>query len=587
MAHSLSLCVVSRHLEDCVLGDVPFARVAALKHLERLTLRQNVLSRDAPLPLVTHEALTVLQSRSSLPTSEIATTTTTTLSQRCPDGFSRTELSGVPLCAGGAVVALERRLATNSSNLRSENATTGANSTADDKDDKETTKSIYVLVSFAGPALYFLYKLVLYVYFYCTYTRHERTLQTTPSSNKASGRNGTIDDTYDDSDDRRTTEKESTGSPPDSLVLPPTAVDQRRFPNVSFWVDEELQDWRMDFSQVKRLKCLTTTTNQKRRLHESATASVLSGCEVWLGTFAPQGAPDAEQPVVLKWIPSKQKEVASPPTADKFKGEIKRLAQLSHPNVVKFFGIVWSVDTHLVAVTEYMARGDLRQYLHRSARAEAGRWTPQKVQILLDVANVLLYLHTLRPAPVVHGNCNSRNVLLNDRMKAKLSDFGAPKDALSERELLAYSAVGSGRWISPEALMGRDSRVATVSVGAADVYSLGILMSEVDTHELPFSDLMQANRVALPETDVLQLIAKGALSPTLSPSCPPRIRALIGSCTAYDPKSRPSSRHVVDELEQILSDVKAAVRARGDSHDSDDDSEDIVRSMKLSRGVVV
>lgn len=583
--HTMLMVSLFRHIEDCVVSDVPFDRIASLKHLERFALRRTVVTSGVT-PFLSSEQLETLLARSPEMDAADSNRDRSGATKHCPEGYNQKELHGVSVCASGNAAELQRRLATNASSVRSQNASsTTTNSTSESSNDEETgtTKSIYIMVSFGAPALYFLYKLVLYVYFYCTYAKHVKKSQTVMVTHKA---DETLEDA--DGDDRRTTERESTGSPPDSLVLPPTSslhapADQRRFNNMSFWVDEELQDWRMDFSQVKMLKCLTTTANQKRRTRESAVASVLSGCEVWLGTFYPQGAPDAEQPVVLKWIPSKNKEMLSPHAADKFKGEIKRLAQLSHPNVVKFFGIVWSVDTHLVAVTEYMARGDLRQWLHRSARKEAGRWSAQKVQILLDVAKALLYLHSLRPAPLVHGNCNSRNVLLNDRMKAKLSDFGSTKETMSERELKAYGAVGSGRWISPEALIGRDSRVPSMTAGAADVYSLGILMSEVDTHELPFSDLMQANNVALPETDVLQLIAKGALSPTLSPTCPPQIRSLVERCTAYSPKSRPSSRDVVQQLQEVLSEMKAAERNSSDS----DDSEDIVRSMKLSRGVVV
>ncbi|TYZ68782.1 hypothetical protein PybrP1_010927 [[Pythium] brassicae (nom. inval.)] len=293
---------------------------------------------------------------------------------------------------------------------------------------------MYVMTSFAMPALYLLNKVVLSVYFYCTYARHERTMAA--AQTKASGGGmGTVDDDVDadDSDERLTTMKESTGSPPDSLVLPSVLLtagaDQRRLQTVSLWVDEERQDWWMDFRDVKMLKCLTTTTNQKRRLCTSS--SVLSGCE----------------------------------------------------------------------------------RLRRLTRAKAGGRTPPTMQLLLYVAQALRYLHALRPPPLLHGNSISQNVLLGYRVRVKLSDFGAgdaTAAALSERELLVYSAVGSGCWLSPEALVGCESRARRqggrgFAAGDVDVYSLGILVEEVDTHAL-------TNRAALPETDVLQLIATVTVS---------------------------------------------------------------------------
>ncbi|KAF4318893.1 hypothetical protein BBO99_00006231 [Phytophthora kernoviae] len=175
--------------------------------------------------------------------------------------------------------------------------------------------------------------------------------------------------------------------------------------------------------------------------------------------------------------------------------------------------------------------------------------------MLLDVTRALLYVHSMHPR-LVHGNCNSRNVLLDRALRAKLSDFGVDgrMDGLSEEDLMTYSAVGSGRWISPEALLGRETSAAYPDAG--DVYSLGILIAEVDSHELPFSDLMQANRSAVPETDILQLIAKGALSPTLSPACPKSIVKLVNACTSYNPKYRPSSAQVQQDLLRILEDFR-------------------------------
>ncbi|TYZ68860.1 hypothetical protein PybrP1_010726 [[Pythium] brassicae (nom. inval.)] len=165
-------------------------------------------------------------------------------------------------------------------------------------DESSTTKSMYVMTSFAAPALFLLNKVELFVYFNCTYARQERTMAAAAQTKAGGGEVGTVDGGVDadDSDERLTNEKESTGSPPDSLVLPPapltTDADQRRLQTASFWDDEERQNWRTDFRDMKMLKYLTTTTSQKRRL--CASSSVLSGCEVYLCSFSPQCALDVE-----------------------------------------------------------------------------------------------------------------------------------------------------------------------------------------------------------------------------------------------------------------------------------------------------
>jgi serine/threonine protein kinase len=317
-----------------------------------------------------------------------------------------------------------------------------------------------------------------------------------------------------------------------------------------FWIDEELQAWRLDFQQLKLTKCLTVNTpKQNRHVPGTTTTTGPALGEVWLATYFAMDEENHQRQVALKWISPKL--VNTEVQQEKLKEEIKRQAKLRHPNVAAFIGIAWSPETNLVAVTEYMPRGDLRQWLHRTAAKDAGRWTPAKVKMLLDIANALVYLHSFQPR-LIHGNVNSRNVLLNDRMEAKLSDFGAPKDYLSEREINAYKEVGSGRWISPEALIGREG--ADHVNDATDVYSLGILMVEMDSHQLPFADLMP-DRSALPELDVLQLISNGALTPSLSVSCLPRIQSLVQACTAYDPQKRPSSRSIAKTLQAVLAEV--------------------------------
>ncbi|CAI5735696.1 unnamed protein product [Peronospora destructor] len=267
--------------------------------------------------------------------------------------------------------------------------------------------------------------------------------------------------------------------------------------------------------------------------------------EIWLASLAdvsmaaasPGGEPT--KLVVAKYLAPKvgqgRRSSASGNTKDKLRHELKRQAIFSHPRVATFIGVAWSRETHLVVVTEYMAQGDLRRWLHRTARTHSGKWSIVKVQMLLDVSRALLYLHTMDTC-LVHGNCNSRNVLLDQSLRAKLSDFGVDgPDNLTEQELISY----------------------TVSYpDASDVYSFGILIAELDSHELPFSDLMQANRAAVPETDILQLISMGALSLTLSPTCPTSIAKLVNACTSYKPKYRPSITQVQQHLQRILEDFR-------------------------------
>ncbi|KAK1939055.1 putative serine/threonine-protein kinase kinX [Phytophthora citrophthora] len=546
--------VTKVEIVDCVLNRLPVAWLLSMPRLEVLVLINNTFMDE----LVLSEQQFKLLSRMTMTQEEANNEEVTEL--QCKEGRVQ-RLSGCQVCVVRGEVAVARQLLTFAdSGSETEDATDGSQ-------DSEHDMSTLVLLSMGLPFIYFLYKVVLFIFFMRTYNRSNGSGETSQGNNA----------TTKDSERDRPTANASTTSPPAS---PSPRVHRRQDKqpftsnNAGFWVDEELQSWRMDFQRLKMLKSLNLPPTEKRQtLRKQSVTSVMNPREIWLASLAAaKGSAVAVSPgggttdtlVVAKYMAPKDDQGprnsasgnSGAGSRDKLKSELKRQAVFSHPQVVTFIGVAWSRETHLVAITEYMAQGDLRHWLHRTASKQSGRWTVMKVQMLLDVSRALLYLHSMHPR-LVHGNCNSRNVLLDQSLRAKLSDFGVDSraDGLTEQELMSYSAVGSGRWISPEALLGRETSASYPD--ASDVYSFGILIAEMDSHELPFSDLMQANKSAVPETDILQLIARGALSPTLSPSCPKSIVKLVNACSSYKPKYRPSSAQVQQDLMRILEDFRA------------------------------
>ncbi|KAJ8550496.1 hypothetical protein ON010_g10572 [Phytophthora cinnamomi] len=482
-------------------------------------------------------------------------------------------LGGWQVCVVSDEVAVARRLKTsaNSGSGESQSSDTMDGASRGSKSAADQDTSTLVLLSMGLPFVYFLYKLGLFFFFMLTYKRNRS--ESGEVSRVNTTKDSAIDAAHDSERDRPTANDSSTSPPPTPSPRVHRRQDKKPFSsnNAGFWVDEELQPWRLDFQRLKMIKSLNLLPTENRQtLRKQSVTSVMNPREIWLASYwsgkhsavaVSPGGGTTDTLVVAKFIAPREDQGPRSSASgngggarDKLKGELKRQAVFSHPQVVAFVGVAWSRETHLVAVTEYMAQGDLRQWLHRTA-SQVGKWSVQKVQMLLDVSRALLYLHSMHPR-LVHGNCNSRNVLLDDALRAKLSDYGVDgrTDGLTEQELMSYSAVGSGRWISPEALLGRET--SSSYPDASDVYSFGILIAEMDSHELPFSDLMQANRSAVPETDILQLIAKGALTPTLSPECPKSIVKLVNACTSYKPKYRPSSTQVQQDLLRTLNDFR-------------------------------
>jgi serine/threonine protein kinase len=133
-----------------------------------------------------------------------------------------------------------------------------------------------------------------------------------------------------------------------------------------------------------------------------------------------------------------------------FGAEIKLMAAFFHPKIVEFVGVSWSSSNDICAVTEYMAKGDLFGFLKR--RNGQINWADHKIYLAEDVADALVYLHSLTPK-VIHRDLKSKNILLDDDFRAKLSDFGISRERSLEETMTA--GVGTIYWTAPEVLMGK------------------------------------------------------------------------------------------------------------------------------------
>jgi hypothetical protein len=225
--------------------------------------------------------------------------------------------------------------------------------------------------------------------------------------------------------------------------------------------------------------------------------------------------------------------------------EIKLAASLSHPSVVQFFGVAWTNETDLQALFEYMPNGDLRAYLSQNDPFAAD-WMADKLRLALDVIEALVYTHSFDP-PLAHRDLKSRNVLLSEDFRAKVSDFGCGRYG-SEYDTIAADGVGTGRWLAPEILSGSSGYDT-----ASDIYSFGVLLTELDTHLVPYADIVGAKgKGVADEAAVLQRVAHGDLQPSLSASCPLVVRQIARACMAFHASHRPTAIQVAYSLRQAL-----------------------------------
>lgn len=225
-----------------------------------------------------------------------------------------------------------------------------------------------------------------------------------------------------------------------------------------------------------------------------------------------------------------------------FIAEIKLCASLDHPRVVRLIGVAWTIESDLQAMFEYMSNGDLRTYLEKT-KSGPKNWSAEKLQLAADVTEALVYVHSFTP-PIVHRDLKSRNVLLSEDMRGHLSDFGVARVRSANNTMT--SGVGTGRWLAPEVIAGNRDYDQT-----SDIYALGVVLSELDTHMLPYEDARGAGGNPLADVAILQLVASGRLLPTFGPQCPPELHELARRCMAYDPQARPTAVEVAFALRTL------------------------------------
>ncbi|MCO5548356.1 hypothetical protein L7F22_001813 [Adiantum nelumboides] len=155
-----------------------------------------------------------------------------------------------------------------------------------------------------------------------------------------------------------------------------------------------------------------------------------------------------------------------------FLNEVDLLSRVHHKNLVGLLG--FCNEEKLVLVYEFMSNGSLFDCLHGPyARASPLSWRT-RLRILVDAAQGFDYLHNGCNPRIIHRDVKSSNILLNNKMEAKISDFGISRDYIrSETGALPTTLMGSMGYMDPEYI---SSMKLTEKV---DVYSFGVLLFEV------------------------------------------------------------------------------------------------------------
>ncbi|KAF7845455.1 wall-associated receptor kinase-like 20 [Senna tora] len=241
--------------------------------------------------------------------------------------------------------------------------------------------------------------------------------------------------------------------------------------------------------------------------------------------------------------------------ADQLLNEVRILCQLNHRSLVRLLGCCIDLPNEPLLVYEFVPNGTLFDHLHN-----ASAWAPlswhRRLKIAHQTAEGLSYLHNSAIPRIFHRDIKSSNILLDDNLDAKVSDFGLSRLAISEASHITTCAQGTLGYLDPEYYINFQL------TDKSDVYSFGVVLLEILTSKKALDFGREEEDVNL-VVFVKRAMKHGRLMDVVDRTV--RIGAgrvelesmkalgsLAASCLDEQRQKRPSIKDVADEIHYIL-----------------------------------
>ncbi|CAK8535887.1 unnamed protein product [Lathyrus sativus] len=296
-------------------------------------------------------------------------------------------------------------------------------------------------------------------------------------------------------------------------------------------IRQELELKKQEFTYEE---VLSITRNFEKVVGKGASGTVYQG---WI---------DDDTEVAVKMLTS-----SSAQGYLQFQAEAKLFAIVHHKYLTGLIGYC-DDGTNMALIYEYMANGDLSNYL--SDKNENILSWNQRLQIAVDAAEGLEYLHHGCNPPIVHRDVKSKNILLNEKLQGKLADFGLSKIFPNEGDTHVFTVVaGTPGYLDPE--YNRLSQLREKS----DVFSFGVVLLEIITGQPAITKTEE-------KIHIIQWVGSMLVEREVKDIVDPRLQGEFDissatkaldtamACVAPASINRPTMKHVVMELKQCLED---------------------------------
>uniref|UniRef100_A0A0D9WJE7 non-specific serine/threonine protein kinase n=1 Tax=Leersia perrieri TaxID=77586 RepID=A0A0D9WJE7_9ORYZ len=254
---------------------------------------------------------------------------------------------------------------------------------------------------------------------------------------------------------------------------------------------------------------------------------------------------------------------------EQFVNEAAILSRLRHPNLVLFYGCTSSRSRELLLVYEYVPNGTVADHLHGGRATERALTWPLRLDIAVEAAAALAYLHAVEP-PIVHRDIKTNNILLDANFHVKVADFGLSRLFPRDATHVSTAPQGTPGYVDPE------YHQCYQLTDKSDVYSFGVVLAELisskpavdvtrDRDEINLAG-MAINKIQRCQVDQLVDHELGYDSDQATKKMMTMVAELAFRCLQHNGEMRPPIKEVFDVLRGIQEECRA--EKKGSKRDS-------------------
>ncbi|CAN6332115.1 unnamed protein product [Urochloa humidicola] len=253
---------------------------------------------------------------------------------------------------------------------------------------------------------------------------------------------------------------------------------------------------------------------------------------------------------------------------EQFLNEAAILSRLRHPNLVLFYGCTSSRSRELLLVYELVPNGTVADHLHGHRAAERALPWPPRLNIAVEAASALAYLHAVEP-PIVHRDVKTNNILLDGSFHVKVADFGLSRLFPVDATHVSTAPQGTPGYVDPE------YHQCYQLTDRSDVYSFGVVLVEL-TSSKPAVDVtrdrseinlagMAVNKIQQCQLEQLVDMELGYGSDEATRKGMTMVAELAFRCLQQNGEMRPPIKEVFDALRSIQEEGLGRTKKKDDA----------------------